>query len=131
MVGVSFDLDNATRSLVGDLDTLIIVCPHARETLREHLERAYRAGVAEFEVPSAPQPRGVRQPLTARQREAYDFICAFLDRTGYPPTLREIGAHMGIGSTNGVNDHLKALERKGWIERCDLKSRALRPIRER
>ena len=46
---------------------------------------------------------------------------------GYPPTLREIGAHMGIRSTNGVNDHLRALERKGYLTREDMKSRALRP----
>ena len=69
----------------------------------------------------------MRQPLTARQREALDFITYCLDERGYPPTLREIGEHMGIRSTNGVNDHLKALERKGYLVRDDLKSRALRP----
>ena len=42
--------------------------------------------------------------------------------------MREIGLHMGIQSTNGVNDHLKALERKGFLVRDDMKSRALRPI---
>ena len=46
---------------------------------------------------------------------------------GYPPTLREIGEHMGIRSTNGVNDHLRALERKGYLTREDMKCRALRP----
>ncbi len=70
----------------------------------------------------------MRQPLTARQREALDFITYCLDERGYPPTLREIGEHMGIRSTNGVNDHLKALERKGYLVREELKSRALRPI---
>jgi len=70
----------------------------------------------------------VRQPLTARQREALDFITYCLDERGYPPTLREIGEHMGIRSTNGVNDHLKALERKGYLVREELKSRALRPV---
>jgi repressor LexA len=70
----------------------------------------------------------VRQPLTARQREALDFITHCLDERGYPPTLREIGEHMGIRSTNGVNDHLKALERKGYLVREELKSRALRPV---
>ena len=34
---------------------------------------------------------------------------------------------MGIRSTNGVNDHLRALERKGYLTREDMKSRALRP----
>jgi repressor LexA len=57
-----------------------------------------------------------------------DFIeSSILDR-GYPPTLREIGNHMGIRSTNGVNDHLRALERKGYLLREDMKSRALRPV---
>ena len=70
----------------------------------------------------------MRQPLTARQREALDFITHCLDARGYPPTLREIGEHMGIRSTNGVNDHLKALERKGYLVREELKSRALRPV---
>jgi len=42
--------------------------------------------------------------------------------------LREIGSHFGIRSTNGVNDHLRALEKKGYLQREDLKSRALRPL---
>jgi len=70
----------------------------------------------------------VRPPLTDRQRQALDFISQCLRERGYPPTLREIGRHMGIRSTNGVNDHLKALERKGYLVREGLKSRALRPV---
>jgi len=65
--------------------------------------------------------------LTARQQEILDFITASLNERGYPPTIREIGSQMGIRSTNGVNDHLKALERKGFLTRDDLKSRAIRP----
>lgn len=68
------------------------------------------------------------EPLTDRQRQALDFIGSYIVSRGYPPTLREIGEHMGIRSTNGVNDHLKALEKKGYLEREDLKSRALRPL---
>src|ERR1043166_5661190 len=69
-----------------------------------------------------------KEPLTDRQRAVLEFISQSIERRGYPPTLREIGEHMGIKSTNGVNDHLKALEKKGYLEREDLKSRALRPI---
>jgi repressor LexA len=69
-----------------------------------------------------------KEPLTDRQQAVLDFISRSIERRGYPPTLREIGEHMGIRSTNGVNDHLKALEKKGYLEREDLKSRALRPI---
>jgi repressor LexA len=70
----------------------------------------------------------MRQALTARQQQALDYISYCLRERGYPPTLREIGEHMGIRSTNGVNDHLKALERKGYLVREELKSRALRPV---
>src|SRR5262245_24221174 len=69
--------------------------------------------------------RGV---LTDRQREILDFISRSIEERGYPPTLREIGLHFGIRSTNGVNDHLRALEKKGYLQREDLKSRALRPV---
>jgi repressor LexA len=67
-------------------------------------------------------------PLTDRQKQVLDFISDSIQERGYPPTLREIGEHMSIRSTNGVNDHLKALERKGYLRRDDLKSRALRPV---
>ncbi|MCB9552301.1 MAG: transcriptional repressor LexA [bacterium] len=67
--------------------------------------------------------------LTARQREILDYITDSIADRGYPPTIREIGKTMGIRSTNGVNDHLKALERKGYLRRDDLKSRAMRPVK--
>ena len=67
------------------------------------------------------------QGLTQSQQMVLDFIRQSIHDRGYPPTLREIGARMGIRSTNGVNDHLRALERKGYLKREDMKSRALRP----
>ncbi|MBK8256210.1 MAG: transcriptional repressor LexA [Polyangiaceae bacterium] len=67
------------------------------------------------------------QGLTERQQQVLHYIRQSIVDRGYPPTLREIGAHMGIRSTNGVNDHLRALERKGYLTREDMKSRALRP----
>lgn len=68
------------------------------------------------------------QGLTNRQQQILDYITEWILEQGYPPTIREIGSHMGIRSTNGVNDHLKALERKGYLKREGLKSRALRPL---
>jgi repressor LexA len=70
----------------------------------------------------------IMQGLTDRQQQVLRYIRDSIVERGYPPTLREIGAHMGIRSTNGVNDHLRALERKGYLRREDMKSRALRPI---
>ncbi|MDB4977023.1 MAG: SOS-response repressor and protease LexA [Myxococcaceae bacterium] len=69
------------------------------------------------------------QKLTQRQKMVLEFIQTTIDTDGYPPTLREIGNFMGIRSTNGVNDHLRALERKGYLTRKDMKSRTLRPTR--
>jgi repressor LexA len=66
--------------------------------------------------------------LTKRQAQTLDYIRLSIEERGYPPTLREIGEYMGIRSTNGVNDHLRALERKGYLRREDMKSRALRVV---
>ncbi len=64
---------------------------------------------------------------TDRQLEVLRFIARQIDDAGYPPTIREIGEALEIRSTNGVNDHLKALERKGYLTRDPVKSRALIP----
>jgi SOS-response transcriptional repressor LexA len=65
--------------------------------------------------------------LTDRQQRVLDYIRQSITENGYAPTHREIGAHVGIRSTNGVRDHLIALERKGYLTRGNAKSRALRP----
>lgn len=65
--------------------------------------------------------------LTDRQLEVLRFIAHQIEDCGYPPTIREIGEALDIRSTNGVNDHLKALERKGYLTRDPVKSRALIP----
>jgi len=64
------------------------------------------------------------QGLTPRQREVLEFIKRFLDEHGYPPTVREIGRHFGF-VPRSVFDHLKALERKGYLKREATKSRSL------
>ncbi|HYS81937.1 MAG TPA: transcriptional repressor LexA [Anaeromyxobacteraceae bacterium] len=65
--------------------------------------------------------------LTDRQLEVLRFIAREIESRGYPPTIREIGEGLDIASTNGVNDHLKALEKKGYLQRDPVKSRALIP----
>lgn len=66
-----------------------------------------------------------RRALTARQRAILTWIEEYIRREGAPPSLREIGKAFGIRSTNGVNDHLRALERKGYIRRRDMLSRSI------
>jgi len=69
------------------------------------------------------------EELTGRQREILNFILKETETRGFPPTIREIGEEMDIRSTNGVNDHLKALERKGYLLRGEQQSRALVPTK--
>lgn len=62
--------------------------------------------------------------LTERQREVLDFIKDFIQREGYPPTVREIGAHFGF-APRSITDHLRAIEKKGYIRRKSLKPRSI------
>jgi repressor LexA len=55
--------------------------------------------------------------LTSRQKEIYDFLLRTIREKGYAPSIPEIGRRFKIASTNGVSDHLKALEKKGYIRR--------------
>jgi len=55
--------------------------------------------------------------LTARQKAIYDFLVKTIREKGFAPSIPEIGRQFKIASTNGVSDHLKALERKGYIRR--------------
>jgi repressor LexA len=55
--------------------------------------------------------------LTFRQKEIYDFLLRTIREKGYAPSIPEIGRRFQIASTNGVSDHLKALEKKGYIRR--------------
>ena len=55
--------------------------------------------------------------LTFRQKEIYDFLLKTIREKGFAPSIVEIGARFKIASTNGVSDHLKALEKKGYIRR--------------
>jgi repressor LexA len=69
------------------------------------------------------------EELTDRQKQILHFIVRESELKGFPPTIREIGEQMDIRSTNGVNDHLKALERKGYLIRGEQQSRSLVPTK--
>jgi len=55
--------------------------------------------------------------LTKRQRNILEYIIEGIRDEGRPPTIAEMCQRFKINSTNGINDHLKALEKKGYIER--------------
>ena len=62
--------------------------------------------------------------LTARQQELLDFMRRQLELTGFSPSSREIQAHFGFQSQTAAMNHLRALERKGVIDRTPGKARS-------
>ncbi len=69
--------------------------------------------------------------LTKRQSEIFEFIKAQIDKTGYPPTVREIGSALGLHSPSTVHAHLAKLERAGILRRDPSKPRAIEILVER
>jgi repressor LexA len=58
--------------------------------------------------------------LTSKQQDILQYVLDYVEREGYPPSIREIGKDFAIGSLRGVTVHLDALERKGYISRSNL-----------
>ena len=69
--------------------------------------------------------------LTKRQNEIFEFITGHLDRTGYPPTVREIGKALGLHSPSTVHAHLAKLEKSGVLRRDPSKPRAIEVLVDR
>lgn len=67
--------------------------------------------------------------LTLRQREVFDFIREFIHKHRYPPTIREIALNFRF-SVKGSYDHVKALEKKGYLRCHENRSRAIEIIRD-
>lgn len=63
--------------------------------------------------------------LTARQRKVLEVIQTWVDRYGYPPSVREIGEAVGLTSTSSVSHQLRALQRKGYLRRDANRPRAV------
>lgn len=64
-------------------------------------------------------------PLTPKQAEIYAFIQSYTQDHGYPPSVREIGAAVGLKSPSTVHFHMKKLEAEGHILKADGKTRAI------
>ena len=65
------------------------------------------------------------RPLSKRQQAIYDYICSYTKEHSYPPSVREIGAAVGLASPSTVHTHLKVLEREGFITRDSNKPRTI------
>lgn len=65
------------------------------------------------------------KPLTDRQRQILEYIDESMRERGYPPSVREIGAAVGLGSPSTVHSHLSTLQRLGFLKRDPTKPRAI------
>jgi len=64
-------------------------------------------------------------PLTVRQQQVLKIITTYMERNGTPPSQREIAAELGVNGTAGIMKHLKALEKKGFLNRREGSSRGI------
>ena len=74
------------------------------------------------------QMKGIE--LTERQSQMLDIIRRHLKRRGVPPSRTEMAREMGLASVTGVDGHLNALARKGWVELIPSVERGIRLLRE-
>ncbi len=72
----------------------------------------------------------LKDHLTKRQKQIYDCICSAIRDNGYPPSVREICADVGLKSSATVHNHLISLENKGYIRRDPAKPRAIEILHE-
>jgi repressor LexA len=77
------------------------------------------------QVSAFPDPKVEPPGLTPRQRKVLAVIRDWVDRFGYPPSVREIGDAVGLTSTSSVHHQLRTLERKGYLRRDPNRTRAV------
>ncbi|HEY2204513.1 MAG TPA: transcriptional repressor LexA [Pseudonocardia sp.] len=83
-------------------------------------------GTSGAQVHAFPDPPGAESTaLTPRQRKVLEVIRDWVERFGYPPSVREIGDAVGLTSTSSVHHQLRALERKGFLRRDPNRTRAV------
>jgi len=84
-----------------------------------------RADAPSGQVRTFPDPPAEPAGLTPRQRKVLEVIRDWVERFGYPPSVREIGDAVGLTSTSSVHHQLRTLERKGYLRRDPNRTRAV------
>ncbi len=65
--------------------------------------------------------------ITDRQKEVLTFISSYTEENSFPPTVRDISNHFGI-SLRAVQDHILALQKKGYLSQSQKKARSIRVL---
>jgi repressor LexA len=87
--------------------------------------RSGKSGDDNTSVTELPDGPADANGLTPRQRRVLEFLRSSIEQRGYPPSIREIGASVGLASSSSVAHQLKALEAMGFIRRDPNRPRAL------
>ena len=119
--GATFTRAVETRDLTSSSIAAIIVIPHVYTVVSMKPKIPVKRVSALKSAPLADPPQ-----LTSRQRQILDWIRAYLETTGMPPTRAEIATGLGFSTPSSAEDHLQALARKGAIEMLPGASRGLR-----
>ena len=61
--------------------------------------------------------------ISAKQQQILDFVGSYTDENGYPPTVREIAAAVGLRSPSTVHSHIKKLIEQGYLDKAGRKTR--------
>lgn len=67
-----------------------------------------------------------KRELTIRQSQIFKYIKRYMAKHGYPPTRAEIREQFKFKSNNAVTDHLKSIEKRGWIKIIPMISRGIK-----
>lgn len=95
------------------------------KSLRQLQERPAKARDFAPVAPDKPKPPA-RYIMTEKRKLAYEFICSYIQKNNYGPSVREVGKALGVTSPSSVDKHLNALQEMGYICRDRHQSRSIR-----
>ncbi|MBI5123621.1 transcriptional repressor LexA [Candidatus Roizmanbacteria bacterium] len=75
-------------------------------------------------------PKPVNRSLTPKQKKILDFILNFTEKKDFAPSLAEIANHIGLKAVSTVHQHIKALEKKGYLKKENNQPRGVLPIQD-
>ena len=95
-----------------------------KNILEQTLQTGKKCGILTM-MQQGAEKEGPMAQMTRMQQKIYDYIAQMLAQEGYPPSVREIGAAVGLKSPSTVHFHLKHMEEKGIIKKAGRKGRTI------
>ena len=126
MLGNSFTTANRMPDMLAELTGAEDCATYLwRGTIGRTLRRWYAYGPSTQLFSWIMGGIDLKQTLTRKQEESYQCIVRFTEEHGFPPTVRELGALLGVASTSTVFSRIRQLEKSGYIRRVPASPRAI------